>query len=83
MDFVAVEEVLAEGPGDEIVPVVVRAEQAKHVGLDLQLGSVGPDIHADLPRVRLSRSGAGCGWRWAAIGLAPVPARSRLLVPSK
>jgi hypothetical protein len=63
--------------------VVARAEQGKHVGLDLQLGGVGPDIHVDMPRVRLSdraRAAGGSGQRSAG---APVPARSRLLIPFK
>jgi hypothetical protein len=42
MVFVAVEEVLIEGLGDEIVLVVVRAEQAKHVGLDLSSSAASP-----------------------------------------
>jgi hypothetical protein len=63
MVFVAVEEVLVEALGDEIGPVVARAEQAKHVGPDLQLGSVGPDVYVDMPA---SDCPIGCGLRVAA-----------------
>jgi hypothetical protein len=41
--FVAVDEKLVEGLGDEIVLIVVRAEQAERIGLDLQFGGVAAD----------------------------------------
>ena len=47
MVCVAVAEILIEGLGDEIVLVVVWAEQAKHVGVDLQPGGVAAVIAAD------------------------------------
>ena len=54
MVCVAVAEILIEGLGDEIVLVVVWAEQAKHVGVDLQPGGVAAD------RVMLDAQLSGC-----------------------
>lgn len=54
MVCVAVAEILIEGLGDEIVLVVVWAEQAKHVGVDLQPGGVAAD------RVMLDPQLSGC-----------------------
>jgi hypothetical protein len=43
MVFSAVDEVLVESLGDEVVLVGVRGEQAEGAGLDLQFGGITPD----------------------------------------